>query len=82
MEWEEMDIVHVVTGHGNVVDKEHIIRVRQFFENLVSFLQQSIQNNLSFEDVISDENCPNYFEEDPEDWILTGIKSYYKKLQR
>ena len=79
-EWEKMDIDWVVVGHGDVVKKNHITRVREFFEELVLFLEYSASKKLSVEQVLSHENCPTYFEDDPENWTITGIEAYYNRM--
>lgn len=79
-EWEKMDIDWVVVGHGDVVKKEHITKVREFFEKLVLFLKHSASEKLSVEQVLSHERCPTYFEEDPEDWTSMGIEAYYSRM--
>jgi len=79
-EWEKMDIDWVVVGHGDVVKKNHITRVREFFEELVLFLERSASEKLSVEQVLSHENCPSYFEEDPENWTTMGIETYYNRM--
>jgi glyoxylase-like metal-dependent hydrolase (beta-lactamase superfamily II) len=79
-EWEKMDIDWVVVGHGDVVKKDHITRVREFFEELVDFLEYSASEKLSIEQVLSHADCPSYFEEDPENWTSTGIEAYYERM--
>jgi len=79
-EWEKMDIDWVVVGHGDVVKKDHITRVREFFEELVLFLERSTSEKLSVEQVLSHEHCPTYFEDDPEKLTVMGIEAYYKRM--
>jgi glyoxylase-like metal-dependent hydrolase (beta-lactamase superfamily II) len=79
-EWEKMDIEWVVVGHGNVVKKDHITKVREFFEELVLFLNRSASKGLTVEQVLSHGKCPTYFEEDPENWTATGIEAYYSRM--
>ena len=79
-EWEKMDINWVVVGHGDVVKKDHITRVREFFEEIVLFLEYCASEKLLVEQVLSHEDCPTYFEEDPENWTATGIEAYYSRM--
>ena len=44
------------------------------------FLKEGIPSGLSVEQVISHENCPTYFEKDPENWTVMGIEAYYSRM--
>ena len=79
-EWEKLEINWVVVGHGDVVTKDHITKVREFFEELVLFLERCASEKLLVEQVLSHEKCPNYFEKDPENWTAAGIEASYSRM--
>jgi glyoxylase-like metal-dependent hydrolase (beta-lactamase superfamily II) len=81
-EWEKLDIEAVVVGHGDIVNKDHVTKVRVYFEELLTVLNKSLELELPIETVLTLPDLPMYFEDDPEDWIETGIRQVYQNLQR
>ena len=80
-QWVTMEIDFVVPGHGNVTTPSHIENVLHYSEELYEFLVKSKQNNLKFQEVLNHKDLPEYFESDPENWILPGIKQLYSNLR-
>ena len=78
--WKKMEIETVIPGHGNLTTPSHLERVLVYFESLYEFLVQVKKSNLQFNEIINHPNLPEYFEQDPENWIRRGIKQVYKKM--
>lgn len=78
--WREMDIKTVIPGHGNLTKASHISRVLTYFERLHDFLSQAKESDLQIHEILNHQNLPEYFEPDPNNWIRSGIKQVYKKI--
>ncbi len=86
--WETLDIDNVVPGHGDVVGKKFIAKVRTFFEELIAALENLKSQELSEKEVVNHPNLPSYFGEELPSWIEGGkyhtqwlelnIKSWYR----
>ncbi|MHA2363032.1 MAG: MBL fold metallo-hydrolase [Candidatus Hodarchaeales archaeon] len=76
--WEKMEISTVVPGHGNPVKKDHIRKVRAYYEELYEYLVQAKEANLTMNEILK--QFPEYFEPDPENWIKTGIQQVFKNI--
>lgn len=89
--WESLDIINVIPGHGNVVGKDYITRVRTYFEELISVLKELKTQGLRIEEVLTHKRLPEYFGRTQEEWIEgsqyhtgwlnLGIKYWYKNLE-
>lgn len=80
--WEQLDAEHFICGHGGIVGKDHVTKVRGFFEKLQGFLVTSRENELTVEEVLNHPGLPVYFEDDPEKWIEKGIQQTYENMQK
>ena len=88
--WETLDINKVIPGHGPVVEKEYIGKVRIYFEELISALKGLKAQNLPVKDVLHHPSLPFYFGKTQPEWIEGGkyhtkwlemiIKYWYKWL--
>ncbi|MFQ5977754.1 MAG: MBL fold metallo-hydrolase [Candidatus Heimdallarchaeota archaeon] len=79
--WENLDVDRFICGHGGIVGKNHVAKVRRFFEALRAFLVSSKKENLSMEEVLTHPDLPSYFEADPEGWIENGLRQTYDSMQ-
>lgn len=79
--WEQLEVDQFICGHGGIVGKSYVAKVRRFFEALRAFLASSIKDNLSIEEVLKHPDLPKYFEEDPENWIENGLRQSYENMQ-
>jgi len=80
--WERLDVEKFICGHGGIVGKNHVTKVRTFFENLWDVLVNSMKKNLTVEEVLKHPDLPRYFEEDPDKWIENGIRQSYENIQK
>jgi glyoxylase-like metal-dependent hydrolase (beta-lactamase superfamily II) len=88
--WEKMNIQKIIPGHGRVVDKFYLQRVRKFCENMISFLREIKKTDLSLKGVLKHPDKPHYFGADQINWIDGGkyhtqwldnlIKIWYKRI--
>jgi len=67
-EWEKMDIDQFIAGHGKPVKKEYVRDVRLFYENLVTFLKNQIEQKAKLDDIMNNPDLPKYFAVDHADW--------------
>ncbi|MFX0211414.1 MAG: MBL fold metallo-hydrolase [Candidatus Hodarchaeota archaeon] len=72
--WEQLDVEKFICGHGGIVGKNHVIKVRTFFENLYDVLVNSMEKNLVIEEILTRADLPRYFEEDPDEIINPSIQ--------
>lgn len=90
--WETLDIKHVVPGHGEIVSKEYITKVRNYFEELIPVLRELKYKQLDLKSVLKHPKLPTYFGKRQTSWIEgsrchTGwlnksIKYWYQKLAK
>ncbi len=90
--WEEMDIKYVIPGHGKPVTKEYITKVRQYYEDLISFLKQEINKKTSLKDILKNPQLPAYFGTKQTDWqyacrfganwLTDVIEDWYRFLKK
>ncbi|MCW3981508.1 MAG: MBL fold metallo-hydrolase [Candidatus Bathyarchaeota archaeon] len=90
--WETLDIDHVVPGHGGVVSKAYITKVRSYFEELISTLKELKDSNLDLKSILKHPDLPVYFGRNHASWIEgspyhTGwlnnsVGYWYKKLAK
>ncbi len=67
--WETLDIEHVIPGHGEVVSKEYITKVRRYFEELVSILKELQDKQLDLKSILGHPKLPTYFGRNHASWI-------------
>jgi glyoxylase-like metal-dependent hydrolase (beta-lactamase superfamily II) len=90
--WEEMDIEHVIPGHGKPVTQEYLTKVRTYYEDLIAFLKEQIKQKASFKDVQIHPQLPVYFGvgqpdwqyacRHGSDWLQSDLKSWYNFLKK
>ncbi len=88
--WETLNIEHVVPGHGEVVSKEYITKVRSFFEELISTLKELVDKQLDLKSILKHPKLPLYFGRNHASWmegsryhtgwLNNSIIYWYKKL--
>ena len=88
--WETLDILHVIPGHGDIVGKEYITKVRMYFEELINVLRELKAQGLHIEEVLTHEKLPSYFGKSQKEWIEGsryhtewlnfGIKYWYRNI--
>lgn len=79
-DWKTLEIDNIIPGHGNVTNVQHMQKVLDYLESLHDFLNQARGNNLTTQEVIDHNELPRYFEPDPKDWMISGIKQVYYNL--
>ncbi|NHJ46630.1 MAG: MBL fold metallo-hydrolase [Asgard group archaeon] len=67
-EMERFEVDHYIPGHGKVVTKEYLQKVKQYFIDLELFLKKAISENCTLEDIFLDAKLPVYFAQDTPDW--------------
>ncbi len=90
-EWENLDIDYVIPGHGDVVGKPYITKVRHYFDELLAALQKLKAQQFPLEDVLQHPSLPEYFGKRSQHWIEGGryhqhqidlaIKSFYRRVR-
>ncbi|MHA2181245.1 MAG: MBL fold metallo-hydrolase [Promethearchaeota archaeon] len=90
--WESLDIEKIVPGHGNIVDNNYLVKIRNYFENLVSVLEILIDQRIPRKKITNHPSLPKYFAESQPGWtessnsdmkwIEMTIKSWYRHLKR
>jgi len=88
--WETLSIEQVIPGHGKIVKKKYIAKVRSYFEELITVLEELRAEQLNLRSVLKHPRLPTYFGEHQAswvegsryhtDWLNFGIKYWYKKL--
>ncbi|HUT79598.1 MAG TPA: MBL fold metallo-hydrolase [Candidatus Bathyarchaeia archaeon] len=68
-QFEAMDVSVVLPGHGMVVDKTYISKTREYLEEMFAKLKEYKEKGILFDEVLKDENLPEFIEEKkPDDW--------------
>ncbi|MHA1932822.1 MAG: MBL fold metallo-hydrolase [Promethearchaeota archaeon] len=90
--WESLDIEKIVPGHGNIVDKNYLVKIKHYFENLYSALEILIDQRIPRKKILDHPSLPKYFAESQLGWTESGnsdmkwlemtIKSWYRHLKR
>jgi len=90
--WESLEIDYVIPGHGIVVDKEFVKKVRNYFEKLILYLEEAIDNKRKIKHVLEDDKLPSYFainrfnfelaSRPNNNWIEMITKVWYNHLKR
>ena len=89
--WESLDIDKVVPGHGKVVSREYITKLRMYYEDLISALKKLIAQNLTLKKIYNNPSIPEYFGRENKNWmpgawsdsnwIYETIRIWYKHLK-
>ena len=90
--WESLDIIKIIPGHGKIVGKEYITKVRSYFEGLIAVLENLTLEKLSLKEVINHPNLPEYFGVHQTNWmkglpnrrdeIENTIRVWYRFIKR
>ncbi|MHA2297849.1 MAG: MBL fold metallo-hydrolase [Candidatus Hodarchaeales archaeon] len=80
--WEQLDAEKFICGHGGITRKDHVINVRRFIEKLKNFLDNSLKEGLTVEEVLKHPDFPKYFEKDPDEWIEKGTRQCYANMRK
>ncbi len=90
LSWEALDVKKIIPGHGRVVDKQYIKKIRCYCERMVSFLQNAKDDELTIKEVLKHRDRPSYFGENQINWIKGGkyhtlwlenmIEGWYKRI--
>ncbi|MFX0210844.1 MAG: MBL fold metallo-hydrolase [Candidatus Hodarchaeota archaeon] len=88
--WESLDVKYIVPGHGFVVNKDYLINVRSYFENLIESLKELKSQGLTINQVLKHADLPEYcyknhskWEEGGRrhtGWLNMGIKYWYRNI--
>lgn len=90
--WESLAIDKIIPGHGNVIDKNYLLKIKSYFEDLISVLTNLITNKTPRKEIFSHPSLPKYFARNQPNWtesskpdmkwIEMTIKSWYRYLKR
>ncbi len=87
--WESLDIEKIVPGHGNIVGKDFLVKIKLYFEKLYSTLQDLIKQKIPRKSAFTHPSLPKYFAESQPNWseidmnwLDMTIKSWYRYLKR
>lgn len=81
--WETLKITGIAPGHGRIVDRDYVPRVRRYFEEMISTLKQLKAEGVPEEEAIHHPRLPKkYWDDDlPEPkWWSYCIVSLYRSL--
>ena len=88
--WESLNIKKIIPGHGSIVDKDYLINVRTYFENLIVILKKLKSQGFSINQVLKHTDLPQYCYKDHSKWeeggkrhtgwINMGIKYWYRHV--
>ncbi|UCG01624.1 MAG: MBL fold metallo-hydrolase [Candidatus Heimdallarchaeota archaeon] len=88
--WESLDVKHIIPGHGFVVDKDYLMNVRAYFEDLISVLKKLESLGLTINQVLKHPDLPEYCYKDHAlweeggrrhtGWVNSGIKYWYRHV--
>lgn len=91
-QWESLNIKKIIPGHGAIINKDYLIKVKSYYEDLVSVLENLIDNNISRKKILNHPDLPIYFaRNDPNwsessrqglNWIEVVIQNWYRYLKR
>jgi glyoxylase-like metal-dependent hydrolase (beta-lactamase superfamily II) len=91
-QWESLAIDKVIPGHGNIITKEYLLKVKSYFEDLVSVLKNLIASNIPRREIFNHPSLPRYFARNQPNWaessrpgmkwIEMTTKSWYRYLKR
>jgi len=90
--WQTLDIEKVIPGHGNIVNKEYLLNVKSYFEELNSTLKNLIDNNTPRREVFNHPSLPKYFARNQPNWTESSkpdmkwidmtLKSWYRYIKK
>jgi glyoxylase-like metal-dependent hydrolase (beta-lactamase superfamily II) len=90
--WESLAIDKVIPGHGNVINKDYLLKVKSYFEDLISILKNLIASNIPRREIFNHPSLPSYFARNQPNWIESirpdkkwiemTTKSWYRYLKR
>ncbi len=90
--WESLDIEKAIPGHGTVVNKDYISKIKRYYEDLISFLEEISSKKLSVKEALNHPNLPEYFGKSQTNWtegcfpdaqwIENTVKSWYRAIKR
>jgi glyoxylase-like metal-dependent hydrolase (beta-lactamase superfamily II) len=88
--WESLDVIHLIPGHGFVVDKDYLKNVRAYFEDLIQVLKELKAQGLTINQVLKHADVPEYCYKDHPlwkeggrrytGWLNSGIKYWYRHV--
>ena len=92
LQWESLAIDKVIPGHGNVISKDYLLKIKSYFEDMVSTLKNLISNNIPRGEIFNHPSMPRYFARNQPNWtessrpdmkwIEMTIKSWYRHLKK
>ena len=82
--WESLDINKIIPGHGKVIEKEYLSKVRTYFKDLISALENLCTQGASIKEIISHSSIPEYFGKSQSNWmeVLPGRAGIIKIYTR
>lgn len=88
--WESLDVKYIIPGHGFVVDKDYLINVRTYFDELIEVLKELKSQGLTISQVLKHADLPEYCYRDHSKWeeggrrhtgwLNSGIKYWYRNV--
>ncbi|MHA2393372.1 MAG: MBL fold metallo-hydrolase [Promethearchaeota archaeon] len=66
--WDSLDIEFAVPGHGKVVKKDFITDLKTYYEDLITTLEDLINQEIPRKKILNHPNLPQYFGKGRRDW--------------
>jgi glyoxylase-like metal-dependent hydrolase (beta-lactamase superfamily II) len=89
--WESLDIDKIIPGHGNVTDKDYLLKIKSYFEDLISALKNLVEIKTPRKEIFNHPSLPIYFGKNQPNWsessrpdmkwIEMTTKSWYRYLK-
>ncbi len=70
--WESLDVKHIIPGHGFVVNKDYLINVRTYFDDLIEVLTELKSQGLTINQVLKHADLPEYCYKNHSKWKEGG----------
>lgn len=89
--WRAMErLRHIIPGHGEVVRKQYLTKVQNYFEELIVALKELKKQEIPLKQVLNDPSLPEYFGKHQSTWVEgskyhsgwlnAAIKHFYKNV--
>ncbi len=88
--WETLPVDHVIPGHGEIITRAYLAKLRLYFEGLIAVLQKLKENQTPISKIVNHPSLPHFFGKDEPTWEEGGeyhtkwehnvIKMLYRRL--
>ncbi|MFW9824414.1 MAG: MBL fold metallo-hydrolase [Candidatus Thorarchaeota archaeon] len=66
--WDSLDINFAIPGHGKVVNKDFITNLRLYYEDLITVLEELINQGITRKKILTHPQLPQYFGKKQSNW--------------